>query len=68
MQMQAKVRYPNLVRARVPRELSDAVDNTASARFLTRSEYVRSAHCRCLEHNRGLVLKRTHSPAAEPIH
>jgi hypothetical protein len=31
MQMQANVRYPTLLRARVPRELSDAVDATARA-------------------------------------
>ena len=49
MRMHAKARYPNLVRARVPRELSDAVDNTASARFLTKSEYVRQALLKSLK-------------------
>jgi hypothetical protein len=49
MQMQAEVRYPTLLRARVPRELSDAVDATARSRFLTKSEYVRQALLKSLK-------------------
>ena len=55
MRMQAEVRYLNLVRARVPRELSDAIDKTSRARLLTKSEYVRQALLRSLKAD-GAVL------------
>ena len=35
MHMQDELRYPSLVRARVPRELSDTINVTAHARFMT---------------------------------
>jgi len=56
MQMQAEVRYPNILRARIPRELSDAVDATARARFLSKSEYVRQALLRSPQGDGALSL------------
>ena len=45
--------------ARLPRELSDAIDATARARFLTKSEYVRQALLKSLKED-GAAL----APAA----
>ena len=36
-------RYPNLLQARLPREVIDAVDEAARAHFVTRSQYLREA-------------------------
>jgi Arc/MetJ-type ribon-helix-helix transcriptional regulator len=42
-------RYPNLLRARAPRELVDAVDAAARAKYSSHSEYVRQAVLRSLQ-------------------
>ncbi len=63
MQMQDELRYPNLVRARVPRELSDAVNVTARSRFMTTSEYLRQALLKSLRDD-GAVLPQPVSVAA----
>jgi hypothetical protein len=36
-------RYPHLLRARVPRAISEAVEAAARAKYVTRSEYLRQA-------------------------
>jgi len=55
MQIQSELRYPSILRARLPRELSDAVDLTARARYLTKSEYVRQVLLKSLKDD-GAVL------------
>jgi hypothetical protein len=57
------VRYPDLVRARIPRELSDAVNATARARFMTTSEYLRQSLLKSLKDD-GTVVPQTVSVAA----
>jgi Arc/MetJ-type ribon-helix-helix transcriptional regulator len=56
MQTMAEVRYPSILRARIPRELSDAVNATARARFLSKSEYVRQALLKSLQDDGALSL------------
>ena len=43
------VRYPGLVRTRMPRELNDAVNAMARAKFMTTSEYLRQALLKSLK-------------------
>jgi hypothetical protein len=57
--MQAEVRYPSILRTRVPRELSDAVDATARARFLSKSEYVQQALLKSLQDDGALTAGLT---------
>ena len=59
----ATVRYPGLVRARIPRELNDAVNATARAKFMTTSEYLRQALLKSLKED-GAVLPQPVSVAA----
>ena len=56
MQMQAELRYPSLVRARVPRELVDAVNVTARGRYMTTSEYLRQALIKSLRDDGALII------------
>jgi hypothetical protein len=42
-------RYPDLLRARAPRELVSAVDAVARAKYSSHSEYVRQAVLRALQ-------------------
>jgi hypothetical protein len=43
MTMSKEQRYPSVLLVRVPLELVDAVDVASSARFVTRSQFVREA-------------------------
>jgi len=52
---QDELLYPSLLRARIPRELNDAVDTTARARFLTKSEYIRQALLKSLKDDGAVV-------------
>jgi hypothetical protein len=57
--MQAELRYPSLVRAGLPRELSDAVTLTARARFMTTSEYLRQALLKSLKDDGAVLSQRS---------
>jgi hypothetical protein len=52
----ATVRYPSLVRARVPRELIVAVDATARAKFMSHWEYVRQSLLKSLKADGAVLL------------
>jgi hypothetical protein len=63
MQMQEEMRYASLVRARVPQELSDAVNATARSHFMTASEYIRQALLKSLLAD-GALINRNERVAA----
>lgn len=50
-----EVRFPSILRLRVPRELSDALDATASAKLMKKSEYVRRSLLQSLKDD-GVIV------------
>jgi len=57
MHTNEELRFESLVRARVPRELVDAVNVTARARLMTTSEYLRRSLIKSLRED-GVVLEQ----------